>query len=54
MTKKITKINIVMPKHGETKFQPREFARSGSKAEDVNVRKRKRKKERKSVFTMAR
>ena len=38
-----------MPKYGgETKFQPREFPRSGSKAIDVE----RKREEKKSVITM--
>ena len=39
---------------GETKFQPREFPRSGSKAIEVEEREReKEEEEQKSVITMA-
>ena len=37
---------------GETNFQPREFPRSGSKAKDVEERRRER-RDRKLVITMA-
>ena len=44
-----------MPKYGgETKFQLREYPRSGSKAmSEEEEREREREKERKSVLTMA-